>query len=815
MELEYAATHVSPKDFSLFVDNLPRTPVARSGVVKEHFSRWGSVYSFTPALDDEWVRFWQVQKNDALRRLRVFMELDEYARKTLERAENLKRGEVSEEFHKNNPVEGVLLPPLHLSAAIAGVDYATEVSFAFLVLCSLPVLKQGTLSFRSNLHAYLRGLNHVINEILLHNENVRSFNRGVVTFESMKDSQSCLDEYHHFGWKAAMNESTVTSCLLRAIHKSEAGQGVDDSHVGQSRQSLSAQDHQQKNPLYGGQQPFNDEAQSSPAHHKNFPRGHAGENLNGVAGEAGRFLYQDKYAITLSRSVEPLALIWDSLDTSLFWRRIRSCISAALVIASIFILGYSLSYLPTQANGALTTFSAFLVVILTQVSFIFWRVVTYYVEQPMSEGIRAQSMFLKTLCTQISIMISANVGAYGLPMDPNNGYLTDFYSGAGAFMVQVAIIETFLPPALYFSQIDVRLYRFLWGESGSVSLSRWVWEPPPFWLEERCASVMRVVLMCCIFSPAVPILIPSTALLFLVQWLTDRHTLYHMYRVSISNAALIRGMEKVILLGALFNAFMAVFIIRYTDTGNVSAPIVNIVVFFTLIAVIVWAFSGLMSFKLTRKKDCCCGVGLFIVKTVFRCPPWLARLIFLPHEAFLRLMFGPKVFGQLDRNDLELVKSRINRLTAESTTYSALSTSEKFSYMGFHPHPYSVWERAQLGLWGTPGIVPLPLRPYVAREFEEAPVRRLVGRAYDSDFSWNNTAVTSHFFDPRPLIHQYRHKLGRQIEAGSPSHRTQQVERRTKKTKAPSSSPRGQADKSEEEKALGAICVIGGIPSSI
>ena len=138
----------------------------------------------------------------------------------------------------------------------------------------------------------------------------------------------------------------------------------------------------------------------------------------------------------------------------------------------------------------------------------------------------------------------------------------------------------------------------------------------------------------------------------------------------------------------------------------------------------------------------------------------------LPHEIFLKAVFGSSVFGD-EKLASGFTQGQNNRLLAEHSTYSALATSEKYAHMGFHPHPYSVWERAQLGLWGTPGVVPMPLRPFAAKEYESAEVRRQVGKDYDSEVSWLSTTINSKPFDPKPLAQRYHaaHRLERQPES--------------------------------------------------
>lgn len=788
MEAHFRAIHVTPRDFSVFVDNIPPTPVSRAGAVKEHFSRWGPVYSFTPALDDEWLRFWQTQKNDALRRMRMAMELDEHARLVRLAREGRRRkseGEGGEDHQSGGEVyvDPVLLPPLEFNLAVSSVDVAQPMFTPLLVACSIPGLKSALLSSRYLLHAYLRGLNAVIGGKLANEPGVRTFCRGFVTFEKIEHARACLKAYERFslgggrrgeerdggGGEVGGASSAPSPSSSSSSHEMHAGGGTPttSTFINPLHTLPGTTTGKQQLPLEGKSSPFH-----SHSHSHSHP--HDKDHLN-----PHRMLYQGKHRLQVKHAIEPEAVIWDSLDNSLLSRRIRSMLTVVLVVVVLGVLLYGLQFLPQESNGSLTTLSAFMVVVITQLCAIFWRVVTYYLEQPISAGEKSLSMYYKTLATQVFVMVAANLGAYGLPVEANNGYLTDFYSGAGAFMLQVAVIETFLPPAIYFAMLDTRLARVVWGAAGSVTLQRWVAEPPPFGLEERCASLMRVVLMCCIFSPGVPILVPTTVLLVLIQWLTDRHLLYNLYRVQTSDGALIRGMEAVMVIGAFFNITMAVVVLKSTGVALSSNSLLNLAVFWSFVGLVAWALSGMLSYRLAQRRDCCCG-GLLWVLAALRLPYAAIKALESTHSLFLLLIFGPAVFHMKQRlwmggvggsNPSLLTTTKPTPTSsptaasgdrlgepqapltalerAQKANYSDLALSKEYADTGLLPQPYALWERAQLGLWGTPGLVYLPRRPYLAREFDEVPVRRRVGRHYDAEHPFIcNTFVRSTPFVP-------------------------------------------------------------------
>jgi hypothetical protein len=407
-------------------------------------------------------------------------------------------------------------------------------------------------------------------------------------------------------------------------------------------------------------------------------------------------------------------------------RRARAAASAALLVGVLLLVAFAFSALPADPTGF---FVPALVVAVSQGSGALWEAASHYLEQPVSSGEKSRSIFFKTLATQLAVMVVSNVGNYGLPWDSQNGARVDFFVNAGAFMLRVAVVEAVLPPALAAAAADTRAARFLWGGSGSLTLRDWVAEAPLFSLENRCASLMRVVLMCCVFSPGVPALLPTTALCIGLQWAVDRAMLRSMYRVQRTGVQLARAIEITLLAGVVFNLLSAVFILRAVTVD--AAPPELEAAFFVVLAVGGWAVTGYASWKVARARDCCCGAGPGCVGPLTCWSPRVMAPIHALHTAFMQLAMGADFFG--DRKQQRAAAAQPGGgaeggarggegggdLDVDETggvRFSDAANRADAEANGLQPHPYAVWERAQLGVWGSMNVVREPPPPRSAAD---------------------------------------------------------------------------------------------------
>jgi hypothetical protein len=339
-----------------------------------------------------------------------------------------------------------------------------------------------------------------------------------------------------------------------------------------------------------------------------------------------------------------------------------------------------------------------------------WQYIVYYLEKPKNEGDKTRSIFFATLATQLCVLASVNLGASGLPMDSKNGYIQDFFTSSGPFMVKVAIIETFLSPVLSIAATSFRANLLLYGKSGSMTLRRMVEEPPQFVLADRCAGFMRVVILACAFSPGLPALNFLTSLMLFMQRYADGYAFTRIYRLQPDGAQLSRALELSFMIGCVLHAFTAWIILRTEDQDGEA----NRYTIITLGIVLLWLASGYVSIKVFRGRDCCGGAG-------FLCSGWLCcfnSYLMAPHQHlhsfFMRLFFGPAIFQSHDRmrhtsdkdvkvTSHDISKAMESRQRLPEDSYSSLvKASPTFENLAF---PYAVWERAQTNIWGSVGEI--------------------------------------------------------------------------------------------------------------
>jgi hypothetical protein len=252
--------------------------------------------------------------------------------------------------------------------------------------------------------------------------------------------------------------------------------------------------------------------------------------------------------------------------------------------------------------------TAVVVVLISTLSADFWNAAVLMVEKPRSIGSRMRSVYFKTLITQLTIMVAANISQSGIPVDSKNGYLRDFYDVGAGFMMRVALVEAVVPSLLSLLAPEWRLLKWLYGSSGSAELRRQVSRPPSYLLAERCASLMRIVIICCTFSNGFPLLNFATAAAITAQLFADRHALTHTYRMQPAGSELPRSIEFTLVFSLLLKAFMSWMMLHSLWSG--SGGLVTRGFFAATALLLLWTYSGYLSWKCCRGRDCCCGLLL-------------------------------------------------------------------------------------------------------------------------------------------------------------------------------------------------------------
>lgn len=619
----FSENRVTPGDFSIAIDGLPRLKKGDAREVVEFFRRFGPVHSFAPAFRDSTLRFWQAKKNDALRRLEMMVELGAHAAFTRHAQRSVKEGKSGVDVK----VEAVEIGNLERTIGSENLAHPAQMSSLWMNVCATPYLDLLMLGSRRNLHLFIAGCNFIIQKELT-NPMTLTFSRAFLTFAFTKDASA-----------------TIEAFVPRLT-------GLFDKRPPPSADILDL----------------------------HFRRLHE---------------------LSVKRAPEPNEVIWDSLGTGPRERILRRISSAIVVTLLIVLLFRILIFLPTRDPGVAGILASVAVVLINIVIGWFWQYTVYYLEQPSSAGEKTRSIFFATLLSQLSVILAANIGVAGAPFEARNGYILDFFSQSGSFMLRVAIIEAFLAPGLSLLAIDYRIFKFFYGSGGSIVMQKWVSEPPVFVLADRCAGFMRIVILCLTFSPGLPALTFATTLVISNQVLADAYSFTHIYRILPDGAELSRALEATLLVGVVIHAFTAWCTFRSGDSEEDAARYA----FFVLCGLVLWIASGYVSWKVCRGRDCCAGAGLC-------CNGWLccfSHTLMRPqqrvHEFFVKIFFGKDFFEGDTRASIAAEKTAGRSYAAVSSETPAFEISS---------HPYSVWERTQLHVWGNKLECPEPHEPITA-----------------------------------------------------------------------------------------------------
>ena len=732
MDFHFDATHITPGDFTIFVDNLPDLTADDVPEIVSHFTRWGKVHSVAPAFDDEMLRWWRTRANDLMRLELVYKQLDQAAKGDTVEADDGEDDEWAAGGAPEDSQGGGVAGAANVEAGSSSSDPAGGATARrptehidhrwWEKRCPVPELKEGEVAYSSfatrvyclpvlfDIMTLSRGVLRKLYwgvrerlEVELKNESVRSFNRCFVTYEKTAFAEAVLEAYQ---------DNDVVFCTCRR----------------------------------------------------------AAEGLTHDEGE----LFRGVHDIKVSQAPEPTEIIWDSLDTSPRERSVRLWICFIILIAFCAGLFNVIMYLPTDQPGITGLLASTAVVVINMFSAQLWWLLSTYAEQQPTEGDKARSVFYKTLFTQLTVMFAANVGVSGVPMDSKNGYIQDFYSGTAGFMMRTTITEAILPPLLSILAVGWRVNLWLSGNSPSPDLAEWAHEPPPFLLAERCASFMRIVIMCCAFSAGMPIMTFLTAACIFSQNIVDTATLTRIYALAPAGPELPRAIESMLIFGSLINCTVSWLTLR---DGSTDALVVRIALFITT-SLLLWAASGYFSWKWFKGRDCFGGMGFVWLGPVFCYADFFMHPLQTVHAFFMETLLGRHFYQTRNKAVDETRDELRSKIYSQNVMNAfvakiggsrrrlddALQTRKKSSKAAVAPdaetagnfdadaiaaaeaaannedetggrpysqiasetpawelraHPYCLWERAQLGTWMRPGVVKPPAPPHTAYRVHE------------------------------------------------------------------------------------------------
>jgi hypothetical protein len=613
MQQEFDDEHVTPSDFSVFVDKLPTLKLDERGAVEEHFSQFGPVHWVTPATDDEVLVALQREKNMILEKLQIFRENDHYKRQM----ETWKREQAVLRANKGKPItandEKVThmakpglssLPPLqNLVDPTVLDDSYYDMGSVFKVLVRLPIIKSFILT-RSFYFKYLMYLNKQI-AAELNQPNVEEFHRCFVTFSQASGRLACLE-------------------------------------------------------AYGGRR----------------------EGIFGKKTATTRNLALRGSILKVRAAPEPEEVLWESLDVGARERALRLFVSFLFlcgIIVAMFQIVLELN--ATKAGGIIGILIAVAVLALNVFAAQCWIRVAGF-EQHYDYGNKMRSLFLKTLLTQFCITILAGtIAVYGYPLDAKNGYIQDWYKEAGGFVFRMILIESVVPPLVNVTNLPYRL-RVL--KAKLTAKSRIVHEiamqPSSYILAERCAALMRTVILCCAFNSGLPVLNFAVAAGLSIRYWSDKYAMQNLFRLQKSGPQLARVLELTLLFATAVNVVVGWVTLRAGWDSN----FISEVIFYIFIVGCAWAFLGYFSWKKFRGVDCWLGSGPILPCTGWLCcfNPTVLKPFHAVHRAYMTLIFGKALWG----DDLD---------DGEDETGGQIY-GEIYHLYNLRKYPYYVYERCQL-----------------------------------------------------------------------------------------------------------------------
>lgn len=389
----------------------------------------------------------------------------------------------------------------------------------------------------------------------------------------------------------------------------------------------------------------------------------------------------------VSAAAEPDEVIWESLGSTGMSLFLRGAMSTLLVLGLAFGGWYSVTAINQSRAGGLVGFAiAGAILALNWFgAFVFRRASEY--EQHHATGDKTRWIFIKVLVTQVVVTIAAAVIAvYGYPANGQNRYVQDWYAQAGAFVLRTVIVESVVPPILSVMNIPDRIKRLLtgccfWKSATAQDIAD---EPPVFYLAERCASLMRTVIMTAALAPGMPSLSFFVAGGLFARSMVDAYCMQHVYRMQQSGPQLIRIMELTLFAAAATNVITARVILNRAAASSMMAEFT----FWVFLVLGLWGVSGYATWKHAHEKDCCCGTG--------PCLPWSRRwaccgseVLLAPcaffHELFICSMFGFDFFEKAEDSESALLDET-----------GGVPYHELFAKHGLRRSPYLLFERVLL-----------------------------------------------------------------------------------------------------------------------
>lgn len=639
----YDSEDVKPSDFTVFVDRLRGLRLEQTPELAAHFSQFGPVHFITPAIEDSALLDLQREKNAVIARLQVHREIDLYNRQVEEWKAEKKRiyREWKAKQKKETSLFAVTPGPnsidsagsagsttinvLHAASRArnpsqAATDPGVATRFCGLITApryppkpgpvSLPHLEVSVDSNYLSVKRYLPPFLSLIASIPL----ASFFLPRSLLLPYLYHLNACIE--------AGMNRTSIDvydRCFVTFAHRS-------------SRNACLLAYSLRREGMFGKKPHF----RKSLVFRKEAPR--------------------------VLPAPAPEEVLWVSLGVGSRERLFRLFVSLlflTIVLIVMFLIVKELN--ASKADGFMGLVIAAVILLLNQMSASLWVNVTT-MEKHYSEGSKTRSVYFKILVTQVVItVVAGTLGVYGFPLDAKNGYIQDWYVEAGAFLLRLTILEALIPAFMNILGMPFKpLSAFARYFATSRTLIKFLSYPPSYILAERCASLMRTVLLCCAFNSGLPILNAMAFIVLLLRYWTDWYSLQAVFRLQRSGAELARALELTLLFTTGLNAVVMFITLNARWDSNVFTVYIS----YSLIGIALWGVTGYFSYKYFNGLDCWCGSG-----PIIPCTGWLCcfhRKILAPfhfiHRWFLRIVFGSDFFQrEITKAEAAKILRRNNR----------------------------------------------------------------------------------------------------------------------------------------------------------
>lgn len=352
----------------------------------------------------------------------------------------------------------------------------------------------------------------------------------------------------------------------------------------------------------------------------------------------------EREELEVEDAMDPEEVMWGAMDSQPAdqARLAVYFIIYQLIISLVcFLIVFTLnSKPPAGSTGKLL--APIVVTITNQFGARQWQYIIHF-EENYSVGATMRSIFFKTVTIQLAItLLSATLAVFGLPFDTKNGYIQDFYVGAGTFLSTSILVDAAVDAVT--DVIDPP--RRIKSVKSARAKSRLVWfetqQPASYKLEMMTAGTMRMIVLVSAFSPGCPPILLSGSISLFLTYVSASNSMMSDLKLLRSGPELSRALEYSLTLCAILNAGMS----WGTYSTYWQSNALSMYAFLMAVFLVIWALMGYFSWKMMDAKDAFFGYG--VLPGANRLPLSVRNIIVPPlqsaHTRFMNLVFGRKFY---------------------------------------------------------------------------------------------------------------------------------------------------------------------------